>query len=660
MARLPKGWVPLAADPRWKKFAKRYAGDLERFAREVVSMAPSEQQIELFAEIQAPRARVSIASGHGCFAAGTRVKRDDGSPVAVEHVQVGDWLLGADGVTPVQVEQLKRGRQLLYRLDYVDGSSHTVNLHHLLCLTDGRCQISVPIAQWLKWSRRQKARFTAYRLIASASKGAPAEYARVPIMQAVALGEGDYFGFALAGADGRFLGEDDMVLHNTGKTTSIATIVLWHMLCFPGSVTMLTANDMDQLKATLWKEIGLASERIRTGAHGWIYPHIDLLSDGTMRVKGYEKTWFVESKTANAKTANKMAGRHGKYFLIIGDEASTLPDEVCTTLNSALTEDDNRFLLTSQPTKTSGFFYNTHHSLSIYNGGTWVPMVFSSFDSPFVADSALIEMWEAYEEDQRRVRLLGIFPQDSSKHFMNRKEAESMYERGRIIADDEQYGWVVLGDIASGEGQRDKSAIVLARIIGEGDRGDNPRRMEVVVVPIHTNKIRSNVFSHYAMDAGADLVSPTYGMDAGGLGINVCQDIEDAGKVLHKIWWGKPCFRKENKMRYINRRAQATHHAARAAKEGRLSILTHDHKRAMLDQASRIPKAWSDKGLMKVPPKGSPEWEGLSSPDLWDTICFGFLEDLEYIPWTSEASSASTHGQLASMEAEAAALFGDA
>lgn len=507
--RLPKNWTYLAKDPRWRAFAKRYAGDMERFAREVTRLDLSEQQESLFIEVQAPRSRVSVASGHG-----------------------------------------------------------------------------------------------------------------------------------------------------TGKTTSIATIVLWHMLCFVNSVTLLTANDMDQLKATLWKEVGLAVERIRVGPHGWICQHIDLMADGSMRIKGYEDTWFVESKTANAKTANKMAGRHGKFFMVIGDEASTLPDEVCTTLNGALTEEDNRFLLTSQPTRNAGFFYDTHHRLSIHSGGSWVPLVFSSFDSPFVSDSALEEMWETYDEDQRRVRLLGEFPQDSSKHYMSRKDAQSMYQRGRIIKDDEPYGWLVLGDIASGEGLRDKAAVVLARVIGWGDRGEMPRRVEVVTIPIHTAKIRSNVLANHIAEHGEPLPSPTDVIDSGGLGINVCQDLEDRGHIVHRVNWGSPCFKKENRMRYMNKRAQATHQASRAAKEGRLTILTGDYEAVVLDQSSRVPKAFTEKGMLKVPPKGSSEWDGLGSPDLWDAICFAFLEDVDYIPYTSGGvarDTASAHAQLAD---KADALFG--
>ena len=420
--------------------------------------------------------------------------------------------------------------------------------------------------------------------------------------------------------------------HGTGKTTGLANISLWHLLCYEFSVTLLTANDMDQLKSTLWKEIGTAIERIRRGPHGWIAEHIELLANGSMRIRGYEKTWFVESKTANDKTANKMAGRHGKWFLIIADEASSLSDNVLTTLRGALTEQHNRFLLTSQPTRNAGFFYRTHHDLSIAYGGEWNVLVFSSFDSPFVSDEALIELWMAYDDDERNVRLLGIFPQDSSKHMMSLPVANSLYEKGQIIGDDEAYGWFIIADVASGEGLRDKSAVIVVKVIGYGDIGPDARRAEVHRIPLHTNGIRSNALAQRMVGEGWEFSNASYIVDSGGLGINVCQDLEDLGTITHRVTWGNPCFQKMNKDRYMNLRAQAMHQAARAAKEGRLSVRDTEHKQVMLAQSSRIPKDFTEKGRIKVPPKGSKEWDGLGSPDLWDAVCFAFLENTQYIP----------------------------
>ena len=445
--------------------------------------------------------------------------------------------------------------------------------------------------------------------------------------------------------------------HGTGKTTGIANIVLWHLLCYPLSVTLLTANDMDQLKATLWKEIGVALERIRRGPHGWIAGHVEILANATCRVVGFEGVWFVESKTANEKTANKMAGRHGKWLLIIGDEASTLPDNVVTTLTGALTEQHNRMLLTSQPTRNAGFFYRTHNDLAKHNGGEWTPLVFDSFDSPFVSDVSLKELWDQYDDDERNVRLLGIFPQDSSKHMMSLRVAESMYRRGRIIRDDENFGWLVLADVASGEGLRDKSSCLVARVTGYGDVGPDARRVEIVEIPILSNKIRSNTYAASIADHGGELANVSYVVDSGGLGINVCQDLEDAGKVLHRVNWGNPCFKNTNKGRYLNLRAQAMHQAARAAKEGRLSILTHAYRKVMLDQSSRIPKAFTEKGRIRVPPKGSAEWEGLGSPDLWDAVTFAFLEDVSYM--VCEGGAGASGGMAAGVLAEVEDMFSD-
>lgn len=447
--------------------------------------------------------------------------------------------------------------------------------------------------------------------------------------------------------------------HGTGKTKSLSVIALWHLLCYYNSVTLITANDADQLRVTLWKEIAVSIEHIGRGVHSWLYPHIELLANGMMRIKGHDKTWLCESKTSNSKNANRLAGRHGKWFLIIADEASTVPDEVLTTLTGALTEQHNRMILTSQPTRNAGYFWRTHNEISTDNGGDWKALVFSSFDSPWVSDEWLKSAWDEYDDDERSVRLLGEFPQDSNKVMMSLKDANSMYSRGRIIKDDEPYGWVLLADIASGEGLRDKSACVIARVIGYGDYGEDARRVEIVAVPLLTNNIRSNVFANYLAEEGANYPNLTYAVDAGGLGVNVCQDLEDLNKTVHRVWWGAPCFKKRNKERYLNLRAQAMHQSARMAKEGRLSVLCDDYRRVMVGQSSRIPKEFTDGAKIKVPQKGSTAWEGLGSPDLWDAVCFSALENLAYMVTDNDELRSNDLSLKDKAVLEADDLFGD-
>jgi hypothetical protein len=445
--------------------------------------------------------------------------------------------------------------------------------------------------------------------------------------------------------------------HGTGKTKSLSIICLWHLLCHPHSVMLVTANDMDQLKATLWKEIGITLEKIRQGVFGWIADQVFVGADLHCHIVGFADTWFVESKTANAKTANKMAGRHGEWFMVVVDEGSTVPDEVFSTLLGALTEEHNRMLVTSQYTRLSGFFHRTQTELCADNGGEWDAMTFSSMDSIWVSDQALKELWDSLDDDERRVRIFGLPPEDSSKFMMNLKAANSMYKRGRIIRDDEAYGWGISSDVALGEGLRDKSSILVARVIGYGDTGPDARRVEIVEIPLFTNNVRANSLPGHIIDAGDTFSNASFVVDKGGIGGSICQNLEDKGVMLTSVVWGQPCWRKSNSERFVNKRAQASYSAARAAKEGRLSILCSEHKRAMITQASGIPKDHSANYRLKIPEKGSPAWEGRGSPDLWDAVCYFFIEDFNYIP----AGHDSFTGESAVGSAVAAAsdMFSD-
>ena len=445
--------------------------------------------------------------------------------------------------------------------------------------------------------------------------------------------------------------------HGTGKTSSIGVIILWHLICFPRSWTLLTSNDMDQVKATLWKELNLSHARMQHGPFAWLADYVELRAGMTAHIAGFAETWAVECKTANDKTANKLAGRHAENLLVIADEASSIPDPVLVTLKGALTQAKNRMLLTSQYTRNAGYFARTQSTWSRAQGGEWSAIRLSSIDSPLVDDDALRSEWDEFDDDERRVRILGLPPLEAGRHMMMEATAQAMYRRGQIIGDEEPYGWLILSDIASGEGLRDKSVITVARVIGYGHRGANARRVEVMRIPVHTNMIRSNRFSGSIAEAMSGLPGVQAVVDAGGLGVNVCQDLEDMGKQVHRVLWGEPCFRNENKRRYQNLRAQAMHQAARAAKEGRLSIRTGAYRRDMIAQSSRIPKAFTERGALKVPPKGSTEWEGAKSPDLWDSVCFAFLENVTYTPVGGGQSSVMDIGRAAEQMAES--LFDD-
>ena len=107
----------------------------------------------------------------GCHAAGTMIRMFNGDVKAVEDVQVGDRLLGPDGL-PRAVLRLCRGRQTMARVIPTKGEAFVVNLDHRLSLrrtrefsgevaSDGTKSragemVDVTVSEWLGWTKWRK------------------------------------------------------------------------------------------------------------------------------------------------------------------------------------------------------------------------------------------------------------------------------------------------------------------------------------------------------------------------------------------------------------------------------------------------------------------------------------------------------------------------
>jgi hypothetical protein len=187
----------LLDDPRYPEFVERYYGDALRFAVEVCGMVPSEDQIDLLTEISLPGAKVSVVSGTGCFAAGTMMMRADGDAVAVEDVRTGDLLMGPDGASVRSVLELRRGRECMYRFNYMDGTAHEYNESHILTLAPGAKYVGyrpdivdVTVRDWLQWPKTRRQRYYAYRSKVQSFEGGGGPLPVPPYILGLWLGDG--------------------------------------------------------------------------------------------------------------------------------------------------------------------------------------------------------------------------------------------------------------------------------------------------------------------------------------------------------------------------------------------------------------------------------------------------------------------------------------
>lgn len=442
--------------------------------------------------------------------------------------------------------------------------------------------------------------------------------------------------------------------HGTGKTRSFGVICLWHLLCYAHSNTYVTAPKLKTVREGVWKEITTMLAEIRKGPHAWIAEYVVIQAE-KVYVPGYSATWYITTRTAPRGSPENLAGTHGDYLLWLADEASGIPDENFGVIGGALTDKRNRFIMASQPTRSSGFFWNTHHGQSIYRGGKWVPLIFNSEESPIVSLEFLKEKLIQYggrDEVEYQIKVRGMFPANLSKYLLSTAMLERSMAMGSPILPGEAYGHVIIVDVAAGVG-RDKTVATHMKMIGKGDRmlNEHRRRIEVVDIPVYSSSEDWTPLAVKLRDYAMRFPNVTIVIDVSAMGIQFLkrlQELQEGSMVIVGVAWGKNPHSNAYRERFINQRAQSTVHAAEAIKDGVVKLSTK-HKRDMIEQGSRLPYSLDEKGRYKIASKESMAADGLDSPDLFDTICMAFLEDVNYIACLEEIETIQTSRSDAAM-----------
>ena len=444
----------------------------------------------------------------------------------------------------------------------------------------------------------------------------------------------------------------------TGKTASFARIALWHLLCFPvavydgkvevGSNTYIGAPFIQQVADGIWKEMQDARIAIANGPHAWINDFFTITKT-RVHVNGYAEQWFVTQIAMKKGEAIGVAGKHRYWQLIIIDEAAGVPDEHFDVIDGTQTQPGNRTLMASQGARSAGRFYDSHHTLSIENGGSWLPLRFNSELSPFVTTKWLRERESesgGRHSVEYQIRVLGLFAQSSSNVLMTRADIEAAFKPRKIIGDDEPFGLVVLSDVALGE-YRDDSVAIVAKVIGDADHGPDARRVEFIEIPICANDKNEIDLAGDLVNLVGKLSNATLYVDAGGVGATVCKLIERSGATVTRVNWGAPCFKNEYKSRFYNLRACAMVRFRDAIRQGRVVLpqgISKKLREKIIDQGSRLPYHFSEAGGLRyvMESKENMRRDGIKSPDMIDAMSFIFLEGATYMVAGGAASVATS------------------
>lgn len=238
--------------------------------------------------------------------------------------------------------------------------------------------------------------------------------------------------------------------HGTGKSTLFSWIALWGLCCFWNVKIPATAPTAHQLSDILWPEVENWRKQMLEPWRSAIRVKSDKITiEGT--------PGFVAARTGRKENPEALQGFHAEHMIFLIDEASGIPEVVFEVARGALSTEGARILMAANPTRLTGYFYNSHHR----NRDLWTRFQFSCLDSPRVSPTYAKEIADEYGEDSDmyRVRVLGEFPHASVSQFMPGDIIEAAM--GKHLRED-MYGFapIVIGvDVAMFGG--DRSVIML-------------------------------------------------------------------------------------------------------------------------------------------------------------------------------------------------------
>jgi len=143
-----------------------------------------------------------------------------------------------------------------------------------------------------------------------------------------------------------------VAMQGPGKTFALAIVLHWFAFAFR-AVIPCTAPKLEHLKTRLWKEFRKIAYRAAPGYS--LLMHVDT----TKITWAGDPDWFATAETASQPES--MQGLRGPYTLVLGDEASGIPEPMFPVIMGNLAATRIGILLTvGNPTRNVGTFADMH------------------------------------------------------------------------------------------------------------------------------------------------------------------------------------------------------------------------------------------------------------------------------------------------------------
>jgi hypothetical protein len=388
--------------------------------------------------------------------------------------------------------------------------------------------------------------------------------------------------------------------HGVGKTAVLAWISVWFIITRYWAKVILTAPTSAQLHDALLPEV-----------KGWINTmpkemrdmlevkaeRIELKSDPTRN--------FISARTSRAEQPDALQGVHAPYVLLIVDEASGVPEQVYEASGGSMSSENATMILTGNPVRSTGYFYDTHTRLA----EGWTIHHVSCLDSKRVSREYIEEQKLRYGEDSNayRIRVLGEFPLADDDTVIPLGLIEAAVNRDVVSNPDAQIVWGLdvarFGSDATALAKRQGNVLtspILAR------RGlDLMQVTGWLKAEYDAAEVKPTQINVDSIGLGAGVVDRARELDLPVVGINVSES---------------PALGAT----YLNLRAELWYRT-KSWLEARDSRIPKDDR--LITELSTVRFNFTSSGRIKIESKADIKRRGVPSPDYADSLVLTFATD---------------------------------
>ena len=390
--------------------------------------------------------------------------------------------------------------------------------------------------------------------------------------------------------------------HGVGKSTGSSWAMLWFFLTRSPVKVVVTAPTSAQLFDALFAEL-----KRWVGELPEMWQSMITVKQDRIVFNAAPDEMFISARTSRAEQPEALQGIHSDHVMLVADEASGVPEQVFEAAAGSMSGHSAVTLLLGNPTRSSGFFYDTHNRLA----SEWTVFKVSCADSPRVSQDYIDEMASRYGEDSNafRVRVLGEFPRSDDDTMIAMDLIESARMRDVAV---NPYAPVVWGLDVARFGS-DSSALCKrkANVVLEPPRQwkdlDLMQLTGAVVAEYEALEVkeRPEVILVDSIGLGAGVVDRLVELGLPARGINVAES---------------PSFGTQ----YRNLKAELWA-KAKAWLERRDCLLPNDSR--LISELATVRYKFASNGKLQIESKEEIKKRGLKSPDVADAFVLTFAEE---------------------------------